>query len=265
MRTAIIRTGSVPALNHSFVPGSLRAKNGSASPRISLRLNVGRRRRDSRPATGIRRASSESDMIRPERSFSGLSGVGSTSFTARIPEGEECVYGGFGRRNYWTESGVPVKEAGLPSGGGGNGDWSAGKFTGGNADWSKIGVYYQEMLKTDPTNSLLLRNYAKFLDEVEGDMVKAEEYYGRAILASPGDGEVLALYGKLIWETQRDHDRAKLYFDQAIRSSPGDSMVMGSYAQFMWEAEEEDENNEEGGDGGLQRGYDPSTAMVKAF
>lgn len=42
-------------------------------------------------------------------------------------------------------------------------------------------------------------------------------------------------------------------------------MVMGSYAQFMWEAEEEDENNEEGGDGGLQRGYDPSTAMVKAF
>lgn len=166
MRTAIIRTGSVPALNHSFVPGSPRAKNGSASPRISLRLNVGRRRRDSRPATGIRKASSESDMIRPERSFSGPSGVGSTSFTARILEGEECVYGGFGRRYYWTESGVSVKEAGLPGGRGGNGDWSDGKFTGGNADWSKIGAYYQEMLKTDPTNSLLLRNYAKFLDEV---------------------------------------------------------------------------------------------------
>lgn len=105
-------------------------------------------------------------MIRPESSFSGLSGVGSISFTARIPEGEECVYGGFGQRNYWTESGVPVKEAGSPGGGGGNDDWSAGKFTGGNADRSKIGAYYQEMLKTDTMNSLLLRNYAKFLDEV---------------------------------------------------------------------------------------------------
>lgn len=42
-------------------------------------------------------------------------------------------------------------------------------------------------------------------------------------------------------------------------------MVMGLYAQFMWEGEEEDENDEEAGDGGSQREYDPSTSMVEAF
>ncbi|KAL7166852.1 hypothetical protein ACSBR2_037510 [Camellia fascicularis] len=114
----------------------------------------------------------------------------------------------------------------------------------------KMGAYYREMLKSNPTNSLLLRNYGKFLHEVEGDMVKAEEYYGRAILASPGDGEVLCLYGKLIWDTQRDEDRANFYFDQAILASPNDCMVLGLYARFMWEAEEEEEEEEEKEDGG---------------
>ncbi|KAH7834866.1 hypothetical protein Vadar_020478 [Vaccinium darrowii] len=241
MRAVLIRTGSVPALNHPFVPGSPRVRNGSASPRISLRLEADRRR-DSPPAAGLRRAVSESNMIRSEGAFSSLSGLGSGSFTARIPEEEECVCGGFVNRRYLHENDVPVTEVGFSGGGigkgGGRDDRGAGKFSGGNADWSKMDAYYQEMLKSDPTNSLLLANYAKFLHQVEGDAVKAEEYYGRAILASPGDGEVLALCGKLIWESQRDQDRAELYFDRAVHSSPQDSMVMGLYAHFMWEAEE---------------------------
>ncbi|GFZ00783.1 tetratricopeptide repeat (TPR)-like superfamily protein [Actinidia rufa] len=97
------------------------------------------------------------------------------------------------------------------------------------ARWARI---IRRMLKSNPTDSLLLRNYGRFLHEIEGDVVKAEEYYGRAILASPGDGEVLALYGNLIWETQRDRDRAKSYFDRAVHSSPDDCMVLGSYAHF---------------------------------
>ncbi|KAJ8538399.1 hypothetical protein K7X08_014939 [Anisodus acutangulus] len=35
--------------------------------------------------------------------------------------------------------------------------------------------YYQELIKGDPYNSLLLGNYAKFLKEVKGDVMKAEE------------------------------------------------------------------------------------------
>ncbi|TQD97002.1 hypothetical protein C1H46_017401 [Malus baccata] len=100
------------------------------------------------------------------------------------------------------------------------------------------------MLKSNPGDPLLLRNYGKFLHEVEKDAVGAEECYCRAILGSPGDGELLSLYAKLIWETQRDEERAKSYFDQAVSASPDDCMVLGSFASFMWEAEEdEDEDN----------------------
>uniref|UniRef100_A0A5B7AIJ1 TmcB/TmcC TPR repeats domain-containing protein n=1 Tax=Davidia involucrata TaxID=16924 RepID=A0A5B7AIJ1_DAVIN len=300
MKAVLLRTGSVP-VQHSFVPGSPRVsfsvhdslaaklsgdRNKAVSPRISLHLEASRRN-EIPPTRSIRRASSESDMIRSESEVSGgfsrLSGAGSRSFPARIPEEgylsevKEDVVGGVGSlffterscdRNYardWPESGIPVEELGFSGGGigkgskiggGGSGDdFGIGTFTGGNADRKKIGAYYEEMLKSNPTDSLLLRNYGKFLHEVERDTVKAEEYYGRAILASPGDGEMLSLYGKLIWETQRDEDRAKSYFDQAVHASPNDSTVLGSYAHFMWEAEEEELQGEE----------ELSPAMVEAF
>jgi len=104
-------------------------------------------------------------------------------------------------------------------------------------------VYYQKMLEANPGNSLLLRNYAKFLHEVKGNLAKAEEYYERAILASPGDGEVLALYAKLMWEVRRDACHAEAYFDQAVQANPDDCFVLGSYAHFLWDSEEGEEEN----------------------
>ncbi|KAK9275693.1 hypothetical protein L1049_022960 [Liquidambar formosana] len=110
---------------------------------------------------------------------------------------------------------------GFSGGGVGKGKKTGGDGSG-DEDRSKMDAYYQEMLKSNPGDSLLLRNYGKFLHEVEKDAVRAEEYYERAILESPGDGEVLSLYGQLIWDTQRDENRAKSYFDQAVSASPND-------------------------------------------
>ncbi|KAH0462481.1 hypothetical protein IEQ34_010056 [Dendrobium chrysotoxum] len=179
----------------------------------------------------------------------------------------------------------------LYSGGGfGNGrkmGGGSGGKRGGEANReedSRIGTYYQEMLKTDPGNPLLLRNYGRFLHEVEGDLERAEEYYGRAILASPNDGELLSLYGSLVWESQRDSKRAESYHERAAEASPDNwyfpclfffaafifslalslrirnlilqknmvmliacSYVMGSYAHFLWDAEEEEEEDEQEG------------------
>ncbi|XP_074588707.1 uncharacterized protein LOC141844567 [Curcuma longa] len=108
-------------------------------------------------------------------------------------------------------------------------------------DNKRISDYYQQMLQIDPANPLLLRNYGRFLHEVEGDAKAAEECYGRAILASPPDGEVLCLYGELLWENHRDVERAKGYFERAVKASPNDCFVLGSYAHFLWVAEEEEE------------------------
>ncbi|KAG9454505.1 hypothetical protein H6P81_007409 [Aristolochia fimbriata] len=165
----------------------------------------------------------------------------------------DCVSGMWSVNEVLTEedeltggggAGEGRKDGGGRGGGRGGGGDGVGDLTGGSADQNRMGAYYRELLKANPGNPLLLRNYGRYLHEVEKDLLKAEEYYGRAILASPEDGEVLSLYGKLIWETQRDEGRAQAYFDQAIKASPDDCYVLGSYAHFLWDAEEEDEEVE---------------------
>ncbi|KAI3869978.1 hypothetical protein MKX03_004967 [Papaver bracteatum] len=104
----------------------------------------------------------------------------------------------------------------------------------------RVETYYQNMIEANPGNSLLLGNYAKFLKEEKGDLVKAQEYCGRAILANPSDGSVLSLYADLIWQTQKDVTRAGTYFDQAVQASPDDCFVLASYARFLWDTEEEE-------------------------
>ncbi|KAK6947405.1 hypothetical protein RJ641_000878 [Dillenia turbinata] len=260
MRAVLVRTGSVQVLSGSPRASSslLRhdsgklfsgEKNAVSSPRISLHLEVKSQQR-------IHRASSEADMIRSESDlssrFSSLKGLGSRSLPVRIEEEEYVDESAVNK--CWSLAGIGVEEE-LGNGGGGmrkggisGGDGGVGGGSGGgNADWREIGEYYKEMLKWNPNDSLLLRNYGKYLHEVERDTERAEEYYGRAILASPGDGEVLSLYGQLIWETERDGGRAKSYFDQAVNASPNDCMVLGSYAHFLWESEEEEEEEEEVG------------------
>ncbi|KAL5550990.1 hypothetical protein UlMin_001166 [Ulmus minor] len=260
MKAVLIRTGSVSLpVQWPTVSGSpgvclsrtesfssvFSGEKTSGSSKVSLHFEVNRRRN-----SGIRRAFSESDVIRSESETPGGSRC---RRPARIPEEDDGVESSILNRTVslagdWPVSGIPLEELGFSDGGfgkgsksGGGGDYGFGTSNGGFNDRSKLGVYYQEMLKSNPGDSLLLRNYAKFLYEVEKDSVRAEEYYSRAILACPGDGELLSQYGKLVWETQRDEDRAKSYFDQAITASPEDSTVLGSYAHFMWEAEEDDE------------------------
>ncbi|KAJ4829393.1 hypothetical protein Tsubulata_014536 [Turnera subulata] len=246
MKSVLLRTGSIPAAHPAALTGSPRRtlpRQGSFSgsmnsPRISLHLDLAGRRRGS-PV--IRRALSEAEVIIRSESLT------SGAFPARILEDEEEEEEVIGFGGMWP---VVVEELGFSAGDGfgegkekknDGGGRSGGGRGGRDGDVRKIGDRYREMLKSNPGDSLLLRNYGKYLHEVEGDMEGAEEYYGRAILASPGDGELLSLYGKLIWDSKRDGERAKSYFDQAVLASPDDCSVMGSYAHFMWEADEDEE------------------------
>ncbi|KAJ7943841.1 Tetratricopeptide repeat (TPR)-like superfamily protein [Quillaja saponaria] len=278
MKAFLMKTGSVPIQNLPL-PDSFKVcmshqdsifagsdKFTSSSQRISLHFNSSGRR--NLPERGIGRSLSESDVIRPVNEVPGinrkLQGARSRSLPAIVPE-EMCLSeieledaeesARIFNRNFCantgkdagvlSRSGIPNQDLVFPGGGiGQDGDQGVSVVTRGNGgDRSKIGAYYKEMLKSNPTDSLLLRNYGNFLHEVEKDTVRAAEYYGRAILANPGDGELLSLYGKLIWETEKDEDRAKSYFDQAVSASPDDCTVLGSYAHFMWETEEDEDND----------------------
>ncbi|KAL7609993.1 uncharacterized protein LOC111884184 [Lactuca sativa] len=266
MTGVLFRTGSGP-IHSSLLPGSariavpLRHDSFSGGEKMDfsglcLEVNNNNSRRR------ITRAISEPKEINRLRSIS----TGSQTFPEMLPEvdeeslSDEDVVGStgtlkfaekcFDRMSWIPGSGISVEETQFSGVGSGSGRDRDGFGSGGSSsdrERKKIGEYYLQMLKSNPNDPLILRNYGKYLHEVEGDSVKAEEYYGRAILASPGDGELLSLYGKLIWDTEKDGERAKSYFDQAVSASPDDCMVMGSYAQFMWEAEEDEDDEEESG------------------
>ncbi|KAK3219385.1 hypothetical protein Dsin_013355 [Dipteronia sinensis] len=140
------------------------------------------------------------------------------------------------------------KICGGGGGGGGDGDGGGGsgfnESNNNNHGSDSTDVYYQKMIEANPSNALLLGNYAKFLKEVKGDYAKAEELCGRAILEDPADGNMLSLYADLIWQTQKDAQRAENYFDQAVKTAPDDCYVLASYARFLWDAEEEEEEEE---------------------
>lgn len=165
-----------------------------------------------------------------------------------LVEEEEEGEGEFSTYNETTPrlSGGLLLDDGCGGGAGGNGGVLGG---GGDGDSGKesesMDVYYQEMIKAYPEDALVLANYAKFLKEIRGDFVKAEEYCERAILAKPGDGNVLSLYGDLIWINHKDAPRAKSYFDQAVHSAPDDCHVLASYARFLWDAGEEEEDGDD--------------------
>ncbi|KAM0059777.1 putative tetratricopeptide-like helical domain superfamily [Helianthus debilis subsp. tardiflorus] len=266
MESVLFRTGSGP-INSSLLPVSLPLRHGSFSSYEKLdfsplEVNTNRRL--------ISRALSEPQPINRLRSISS----GSQTFPEMLPEvdeeslPDEDIVGGIGSLEFAAKcfdrmslfpasANGPDRDRFGPGGSNSNNNSNSNKNS---SEHNKIGAHYKKMLKLDPNDPLLLRNYSKFLHEVEGDTVKAEEYYGRAILANPGDGELLSLYGKLIWDTQRDGERAKSYFDQAAIASPDDCMVMGSYAKFMWEAEDDEE--EETGSKVLVSGSQP---LVAAF
>ncbi|BAT91735.1 uncharacterized protein HKW66_Vig0213670 [Vigna angularis] len=250
MRASLIRTGSLPIQNPVFhgspqcsltrqtsLPGD---KNHAKFSTISMHYSHFNARRDA-PQNGIKRASSEGapENFGVRRNLN-RTGSYSPPPPPIIPHEEQF----FCDANLHKPSYLGILREDMESGGGDGDDHGDATVTGGNdGERMKIDAYYEEMLKSNPTDALLLRNYGKFLHEVEKDATRAEEYYGRAILANPSDGELLSLYGALIWETQRDEARAKSYFDQAIHAAPDDCTVLGSYAHFMWEAEEEEELN----------------------
>nr|XP_004242780.1 uncharacterized protein LOC101248118 [Solanum lycopersicum] len=138
--------------------------------------------------------------------------------------------------------------------GGGSGGDGSGKKCGGDGDGDgdsdgdsfeySTDLYYTKMIQADPGNSLLLGNYARFLKEVSGNMVKAEEYCERAILANPSDGNVLSFYADLIWRAHKDVPRANNYFHKALKVAPNDCYVLASYAHFLWDVEDEEEEEE---------------------
>ncbi|KAL5232517.1 hypothetical protein ABZP36_031293 [Zizania latifolia] len=169
----------------------------------------------------LRHATTDADTVRSAP-------AASSPLLRDILEGEEDVDGaGAGKGN---------DRSGRGRGGGGGG--------GGQGMHMNMGEYYRRVLRVEPENPLVLRNYGRYLQEVEGDMAGAEDCYGRALLSCPDDGDLLSLYGRVLWEARQDKERAAAYLERAVQAAPDDCYVLGSYASFLWDAEQEDDDGE---------------------
>ncbi|KAI3724941.1 hypothetical protein L1987_64709 [Smallanthus sonchifolius] len=249
----LLRSSSTPSLTSWFQQQNLKPLSTRdpdfihhlKSPTISLHSPIS----TTDSPNMITRASSETDLISlslPLRRNS-LNSANCLMSSVAVEEGveeDEIESQGlmFSSSGLDVDEGCGVRVMVDGTGGGGGGGRICGGG-GGNGDYDYGGdgtdVYYRNMIEANPSNSLVLGNYAKYLKEVRGDVLKAQEYCSRAILANPSDATALSMYADLVWETQKDASRAQSYFDQAVEASPDDSYVMAAYARFLWDADEE--------------------------
>lgn len=146
MKAILARTGSVPVLLRSPpISGSPRRnlrRSGSVSgEKVSKAIFLSSDVNGGRDRSSVRRASSEINIA-----------CGFGSLSAGIPEEDDLL------RASTLDSWPPIVFTGR------DGCDSAGD--GRLGDRRKIGDYYETMLKKNPGDSLLLRNYGKYLHEV---------------------------------------------------------------------------------------------------
>ncbi|XP_073142246.1 uncharacterized protein [Henckelia pumila] len=109
-----------------------------------------------------------------------------------------------------------------------------------HAEFFRTELQYQTGLAQDPSNSLLLGNYAQFLYIVAQEFDRAEEYFKKATKVEPKDSEALNKYANFLWLVRKDLWAAEEMYLEAIAAEPGNSYYAANYAHFLWNTGGED-------------------------
>ncbi|OVA17642.1 Tetratricopeptide repeat-containing domain [Macleaya cordata] len=102
------------------------------------------------------------------------------------------------------------------------------------SEFFKTELMYQQALSQEPSNPLLLSNYAQFLYLVVHDHDRAEEYFKRATRVEPADADALGQYANFLWMAKKDIEAAEERYLEAIEADPGNMFHAGNYAHFLW-------------------------------
>lgn len=108
------------------------------------------------------------------------------------------------------------------------------------ADYFRTELLYQNGLVQEPSNPLLLANYAQFLYLVAHDYDRAEDYFKRAVNVEPKDAEALSKYASFLWQARNDLWAAEETYLEAISTDPSNSYYAANYAHFLWSTGGED-------------------------
>ncbi|KAG6395436.1 hypothetical protein SASPL_146081 [Salvia splendens] len=101
-------------------------------------------------------------------------------------------------------------------------------------DFYRTDLLYQMYLSLEPNNTLLLLNYARFLQLVTRDYQRSEECFKRAVQVTPPDGESFSEYANFLWTVKKDYWAAEESFLQALALEPHNTHFASRYANFLW-------------------------------
>lgn len=101
--------------------------------------------------------------------------------------------------------------------------------------FDRTDLAYQQEISMDPSNPLLLANYAQFLHVVRHDNSRAEKLYRRAVMVDMDvDGEVMARFASFLWVVKGDVAEADRVYKAAVEADPTNTYHAGCYAHFLW-------------------------------
>ncbi|XP_009587364.1 uncharacterized protein [Nicotiana tomentosiformis] len=103
-----------------------------------------------------------------------------------------------------------------------------------NVEYFKTDLLYQMALSHEPYNTLLLCNYAQFLQVTARDYNRAEECFKRAVQVEPPDAEVLSQYANFLWTVRKNLWEAEERYQQAVAAEPRNPYYASTYANFLW-------------------------------
>ncbi|CAA7036663.1 unnamed protein product [Microthlaspi erraticum] len=103
------------------------------------------------------------------------------------------------------------------------------------ANYTRTELLYKIGLAQEPSNPLLLANYAQFLYLVSQDYDRAEKCFKKAIESEEVDAEAYSKYAVFQWKARSDLWAAEENFLEAISAEPTNSFYAANYANFLWQ------------------------------
>lgn len=98
---------------------------------------------------------------------------------------------------------------------------------------------FREALRSNPTSSLLLSNYASFHFRITHDLERARFFWERSLHYRPHDADTLGNLGSLYF-TLMDYDKAEHYFERALEVNPHHGSNLFTYGTFLASARSND-------------------------
>ncbi len=102
-------------------------------------------------------------------------------------------------------------------------------------------IYYEEAYINDPSDAMLLNNYAYYLSTVKKDLVKAESMSAQTIKSYPENISFLDTYAWIFFQ-QEDYTLALLYIEQAMdKGGKENPVVIEHYGDILYKNNRTDE------------------------